>query len=924
MGKIKKIVDSASFDESQYIDIYPVTSTKAVYDENNKRLDNILEESQNKFSELELEQIQGGVYDISAHNNNAVFKSLQALLSSSNLSTLIPMSVRHGGMSIRFVQSSDNKYVQWRLVSKDWSTDVNNWVAENEDFRNRVMQEVNTAVASIKPIVIEGNVTNAPDEEDITTDESNLLKFANRGTLHGMGYVILRKDKTFAEQVTQANTIYEIRYDFDLGGAALTLPNNITLRYIGGVIKNGTVKGSGLKTMDMPKEQKVLPVFAEGVNFDDNELIASHIGMIEGDIESSINDDILDQVIASGKNLRLDGHFRFNKTHYLDGALSIRGGSLYSKSILFTMREGSSITLEDVTISLGVMYLINCVGNLDYIIDSITVNRCTFKGETSFVKFYGADVPYITQPHGLRRFVVKDSYIDVTASFIVLSDLCVTEEFAFIGNVVRNMKYSIIQLGENNDYTNTNDKTDYWADILFEGNDIRGVVSTNGTSYLTPLVSDGQKRVFFRNNVISNIIGTSGQVCYECYASCDEYYCENNVCKNIVHLPSSGTVNTPSEIFKSKASGSLRKAYANRWEIDFAECRDLCRNVGVEWTDEAFANISFISLFQFVGVLGTLDFCDNTIIIKNGRLRLSNSSFSVKEALFKRNNLDIAEVESERNYLIPVWGKGIERITIQCNNFNVHNGYIVLAGGYRPADSFRNVIVEDNITNFNNFVSEVRSGYDLYVKNNKVLRNEKLDSSPYFILSSNNKINGESFNYFSAGVKAFYIPKLTNVSWKCNIKHEPSASSFLSLRNNNVNKDSSGDYDIIIEADGQKIGYKVRYSDTKMIAYDEWDNILVSSPKVITSSGDWVTVYNSISTQIIFHPDIELGMMLQICSLTEDVGYRNIHIASPKYGIIQPIIANTYTKGAYRFDRTLGKPVWWNGTKWIDATGADV
>ena len=40
------------------------------------------------------EQIQGGVYDVSFHNNGAVFESLSALLGSANLSTLIPTSVR--------------------------------------------------------------------------------------------------------------------------------------------------------------------------------------------------------------------------------------------------------------------------------------------------------------------------------------------------------------------------------------------------------------------------------------------------------------------------------------------------------------------------------------------------------------------------------------------------------------------------------------------------------------------------------------------------------------------------------------------------------------------------------------------------------------------------------------------------------------
>ena len=71
------------------------------------------------------------IYDVSAYNNGAVFESLQALLSSSNLSTLIPTSVRHGGMTIRFIQgseqSSDNKYVQYRLMADSFSATISDW-----------------------------------------------------------------------------------------------------------------------------------------------------------------------------------------------------------------------------------------------------------------------------------------------------------------------------------------------------------------------------------------------------------------------------------------------------------------------------------------------------------------------------------------------------------------------------------------------------------------------------------------------------------------------------------------------------------------------------------------------------------------------------------------------------------------------------
>lgn len=76
------------------------------------------------------------IYDVSSHNDGAVFESLSALLSSSNLDALIPASVRHGGMTIRFIQgseqSSDNKYVQYRLTADEWSTNTENWTIAEE------------------------------------------------------------------------------------------------------------------------------------------------------------------------------------------------------------------------------------------------------------------------------------------------------------------------------------------------------------------------------------------------------------------------------------------------------------------------------------------------------------------------------------------------------------------------------------------------------------------------------------------------------------------------------------------------------------------------------------------------------------------------------------------------------------------------
>lgn len=200
MGKIKKILENELTGGNQSTEIYPVTSIKAVYDENNERLDNIIDRKDNEIQkELEAEVARATnaesnlretinnitevnenatsanivtidtipntsssnvqqalnelfetkqeiIYDVSARNGGVVFESLSALLSSSNLNTLIPTSVRHGGMSIRFIQgsvpNSDNKYVQYRLMSDTFDTNVNNWQffnSSNNTFRNMLI-----------------------------------------------------------------------------------------------------------------------------------------------------------------------------------------------------------------------------------------------------------------------------------------------------------------------------------------------------------------------------------------------------------------------------------------------------------------------------------------------------------------------------------------------------------------------------------------------------------------------------------------------------------------------------------------------------------------------------------------------------------------------------------------------------------------
>ena len=101
---------------------------------------------------------------------------------------------------------------------------------------------------------------NDADEEDITRNADGKLQFKDRTYGDGMGYAILRKGKTFAEQVTKANTIYEIRYNFDLNGEQINIPSYSILFFNGGSLSNGTLSGNQSKIIS-----KDLTIFKNGI-----------------------------------------------------------------------------------------------------------------------------------------------------------------------------------------------------------------------------------------------------------------------------------------------------------------------------------------------------------------------------------------------------------------------------------------------------------------------------------------------------------------------------------------------------------------------------------------------------------------------------------------------------------------------------------
>jgi hypothetical protein len=83
-----------------------------------------------KYVFLCVKSLIGEVFDISVYNNNAKYANLSAALGVDGAN--IPQSLRKGGMSVKFVQSSDNEYVQCRYMLPYGG----NTTAENNKFAN--------------------------------------------------------------------------------------------------------------------------------------------------------------------------------------------------------------------------------------------------------------------------------------------------------------------------------------------------------------------------------------------------------------------------------------------------------------------------------------------------------------------------------------------------------------------------------------------------------------------------------------------------------------------------------------------------------------------------------------------------------------------------------------------------------------------
>lgn len=123
-------------------------------------------------------------------------------------------------------------------------------------FSNEKGFKLNNITGAIIPF-ISSNVEIVEDSSASLNEEDLFLDYA-------LSRKVLKKDSnvSFVNQLSEPNTIYEIRDVFDLNAKTINIPENCVLKYEGGVLKNGTIVGNNT-TLEGPASV----ILDETINF---------------------------------------------------------------------------------------------------------------------------------------------------------------------------------------------------------------------------------------------------------------------------------------------------------------------------------------------------------------------------------------------------------------------------------------------------------------------------------------------------------------------------------------------------------------------------------------------------------------------------------------------------------------------------------
>ena len=824
------------------------------------------------------------------------------------------------------------------------------------------------------------------DEEDITTEgdtpQTQVLKLKDRAydslNASGKGYKILRKNwqpingerKNVLTQamINEPNTIYEIRYDFDLNGKEITLPEYCGLRFNGGSFNNGSCNFKSLGHI-------VVKAKEFGFRKGTDSTTSNHNGILfQSLISSGVGIDFENEEY----NLNFIKKSSFEYLYIINGILNIsssvlelfipaqsRNGHIEIRNTTFNLKGGE----ENVFIS-------NTGASLDNYYTTFIIKKCRFNKINLFRIIFSDYNPSIHKC-GATHVIIEDNTInDSVSNFLILSNMFY-ENCVIRNNFIKNNAYSIFYFGIDNAYVNFHNKEN--GTLLFENNvhinDDDFLCKANNQSYTCTLLSEGNV-VIMKNNIFQNIRAFNSVV-YPFYISSNYFECTNNIIKNVFNFNQCSHPiinitfdNALNEIFKSKSSTNsienpgVRIIKGNTVQIE-RENYISAMKMSPEFPDD-YAHYEDVMLFTKLYSpvdFQNLEFVSNNIAIE-GVLSCPTSTIPVLNCKFNYNHLKFWNLnklssgkpeemilQKSTVVLMPSYACTYSSVfeiignTFECTSstFCPSMAFTSFTEKKEGDNGYSSYIIKNNTgNNVNLSLIDADGNYKkkdtqinrqiVYENNNsQYLQKSNIYSWRHCVLPSTDSVLMTNCNmvcnyeFYTKKVDCDFnlqpfVYNLAGQSYRLVETRLPTIDSEAECYEVKYIKEN-GDYKTMeIFKDGDSL--KISSDSTKDKTLQYWDlnnplflyfnNAIAQGGLIIRKSSDGLNIQSVVGSQGYFRRLIIKYLPTRL----------NLHLQ--KGGTINRPILDTDETGFQYYDTSLNKYIVWNGTEWTNMDGSSL
>lgn len=808
---------------------------------------------------------------------------------------LIPAEARKEGQVITFL-NTDGNWEIYQFIGK-----LNQW--NNPTLWNNPFDWEKLVVDSI-----------LPDEEDLTKSASDAkgnsyLSLKDRkyepDKYSGLGRKILRRrvveieDPVYGTQeknlllqadFAEDNTVYVVRYDFTLNGQDITLPDNSYIEYEGGSISDGNIidRAGGLNRVVLKKN------IVNGKNILTQEMVSKSNTIYEIRYDFDLNGQEI--TIPEGCVLDFQGGSINNGT-------IIGNNTILNANSLFLLNniKGTFSTI-DVKLHNNIETedtFIIATDNFHLDLNGYTIKCKRIDNTVQNTLFYAINI---------KNIYINNGILDGGLNGAVGGAIQKQNNFIHFENC-KNINISHVNIINTGGCFTSGSATEYCSVLIEDSSDIT-LTNTCFHNIMTEgLIFMRCSNIYNKGFKVTNDEGTYT------WTSLHYWYCDNIVTENAyIHVRDDAG---------SGITGYVKNAIYDNITI-IGGCGIQTYNEGEQ--DNLFAeeNIILNNCRLYCSSFGYQQYVGSQKMPKCSNIRILNCEFNMKHAsgttgttairvgncdnLYIKNNIinyeDVAETKSSV-------GIGL-LFTINCKNINISNNIINSCKNIGFNGTSSNITIEDviiknnifkccssNITRNNNSIYVYYCGFNnLTIADNKFpledISIEATDSN----ISKNIYLTNNTFgNFDTINGTPFRLFNCTNLYIERNKFFDTKSSIHLNKITN------------IFILNNSYIYSKEGETST--------DNLLIGN-----SDGYFYCIQNYTNKKRWTYSFIRENT----CNFSEKFTENNslcLGMSDSVIGSIRPNLASQ-RQGTIFFDTTINKPIWWTGTKWIDATGADV